>query len=369
MSYRILNVFVLFFIGLAGVLLFIPKAEAARCGGLNQRACKASPARYMGKPGRCARGQFYDIKTRACWSCPRGYNRTIFRIRGKKACQKKGAIVGKWFKARYHGATGCRRPSFFDPRRGGECWACPSGYNRTVWPVTGRGACKPRNPCASGLKKKRGFCVKQRQRQGGKLLNIANRDRKRIERLVIELAKSLSPYRHVQNVRFLRDLIKSKNANAIQRAVYRQPRLRLALDALRVAGFKTMTVGVASSLSVGVGGALETGVSLDTAKRRRPYIFQTRGYSAGLSLQAGNNVVISGYLDPNDRIGNRPTRYLQKWKPSQGFVSSIDGFVAGVGVALWYDYNNRFSGFSVSYSMGSVGAQIWEYNRVETMIQ
>ncbi len=356
-----------------GVALITPvfsitSAEAANCGGLNQKACSWSKATYRGKPLGCARGQFYDVSTRRCWSCPSGFKRTIFPIKSKKACQKRGKVLAGFTRARLYGAVGCRRPGFFDPRKGGQCWTCPAGFKRTVWPVTSKKACKAKPACRPGLKKKKGYCVAKRAKNQ-KLLNLAKRDKQRLQRVIGALAKALSPLQSVNQIKYIKRLVKNKDSRSLQKLVYNHPRVSVALESLRAAGFKTMTLGVSSSLSVGVGGMLETGTSLDTYKRNRPYIYQTRGYSGGVSLQAGNTIVLSGYFDPNHKIGNRPRGYFKKWKPSHGFVSSIDGLVAGVGVALWYDYNNRLSGFSVSYSLGSVGLQVWEYNRVETMIQ
>ncbi|MGH1350994.1 MAG: hypothetical protein ACRBBN_09320 [Methyloligellaceae bacterium] len=359
------------FFASAGAIISPSVAQAAACGGVNQPACSWSKARYSGKAQRCGRGQFYDIKRRECWSCPGGYKRTIFPLKGKKACQRRGKIVGHWSGARRHKSVGCRRPSFFDPRGGGQCWTCPSQYKRTIFPVHSKKACKARSACRAGLKKKRGYCVRKATKAGGKngLLNIAKRDKQKLKRLTLALARALSPLGRADQIKLIAKLAKAKNPQALQRVLYRHPKINAALETLRFAGYRTMTVGIASSISIGIGGALETGVSMDTAKRNRPYIYQTRGYSGGLSLQVGNNIVISAYKASNDRIGNRPRKYFDKWSPSHGFVSSVDGLIAGVGIALWYDYSNRPQGFSVSYSLGSVGAQIWEYNRVETMIQ
>lgn len=40
----------------------------------------------------------------------------------------------------------CPAGSFYDPRNQGECWKCPGGYSRTVFPVTGAAACERRTP-------------------------------------------------------------------------------------------------------------------------------------------------------------------------------------------------------------------------------
>lgn len=82
---------------------------------------------------------FFDIiYGGTCWSCPSGYNRTVYHVAANNACSGFQA-------AKYEGRYGCQAKygslAFFDPRNGGECWACPSGYVRTLEPVTAERAC------------------------------------------------------------------------------------------------------------------------------------------------------------------------------------------------------------------------------------
>jgi len=44
-------------------------------------------------------------------------------------------------KAKYHSKVGCKKGTFHDPRKGGECWSCPRGYSRSASAVTKKKAC------------------------------------------------------------------------------------------------------------------------------------------------------------------------------------------------------------------------------------
>ncbi|MDP6708966.1 MAG: hypothetical protein QF893_21695, partial [Alphaproteobacteria bacterium] len=88
----------------------------------------------------CPRGSFFDPrKGGECWSCPSGYKRSLAPVTAKNACAK--SVFGKTARAKYRGKHGCGRGQFFDPRKGGECWSCPSGYKRSLAPVTATNAC------------------------------------------------------------------------------------------------------------------------------------------------------------------------------------------------------------------------------------
>jgi neutral ceramidase len=95
-------------------------------------------AEYKGKAG-CPDGQFFDLLTGSCWSCPDGYNRTIFPIDGKSACEKPAYSL--FSSATKNGQAGCAPGQFFDLLTG-ACWTCPDGYNRTIFPVNGDSACE-----------------------------------------------------------------------------------------------------------------------------------------------------------------------------------------------------------------------------------
>lgn len=101
-----------------------------------------SKAKYHGKTF-CPKGAFFDPrKGGQCWSCPAGTHRTLFPVTGKAACEKRASLSAT--KATFRGKRKNSKPkgSFYDPRKGGEYWSCPRGYpRRTAYKVTDRRAC------------------------------------------------------------------------------------------------------------------------------------------------------------------------------------------------------------------------------------
>lgn len=96
-------------------------------------------------PPQPPKGQFRHWFSAHWYSCPNGYNRSANPdINATNACVK--TIPGKEYKARFVGKINKAKPkgSFYDPRKGGEYWSCPSGYNRSLAPVTANNACTKR---------------------------------------------------------------------------------------------------------------------------------------------------------------------------------------------------------------------------------
>ncbi|MGD9852258.1 MAG: hypothetical protein AB7T38_13435 [Nitrospirales bacterium] len=95
----------------------------------------------------CPKGQFWDVKggrglLGACYSCSKGYRRTAKAVTSSKSCQKGPKTFEK---ATFQRKKACKAEwpgSFFDPRKGGQCWLCGSGYSRNLNPVTSAHACE-----------------------------------------------------------------------------------------------------------------------------------------------------------------------------------------------------------------------------------
>lgn len=109
------------------------------CGDDGELACWVQKATHV-KSVACQPGEFYDLSTNACWSCE-GYNRTIFPIKDLKACEQPSREETR--KAKFISSINCdsNRGEFYDPIRGGQCYKCPPGYNRTVFHVDSNEAC------------------------------------------------------------------------------------------------------------------------------------------------------------------------------------------------------------------------------------
>jgi len=94
-------------------------------------------------PKKCKDNSFYDVSKGQCWTCPRGYKRTIAAVNSANACERAGGE--RFAKAITSGkgtgllGTDCKPGYFWDPN--GKCYKCPSGYNRTGHAVTSSKAC------------------------------------------------------------------------------------------------------------------------------------------------------------------------------------------------------------------------------------
>ena len=88
----------------------------------------------------CPKGQFWDAKDGYCYSCPSGFGRTAAAVDQWNACSKTAAA--KTSHATLTGKAVCKPGEFADIRNGGECWTCPTNYDRTVFPVNGKQACQ-----------------------------------------------------------------------------------------------------------------------------------------------------------------------------------------------------------------------------------
>ncbi len=101
-------------------------------------------AKRVGGSIGCGSGEFED--NGACFTCPSGTTRTVFAVTSDKACERAGGDIFK--PATRHGkgrgllGTDCNGGQFFDPN--GYCYSCPQGYNRTAHPVTSGKACSQR---------------------------------------------------------------------------------------------------------------------------------------------------------------------------------------------------------------------------------
>jgi hypothetical protein len=93
----------------------------------------------------CPAGAFWDPRNGGeCWSCPAGAKRTVFPVNSAKACLHPPKRTHGVAKQLERNLTICPAGTFLDPRNGGECWSCAAGYKRTVHPVTGGKACSKR---------------------------------------------------------------------------------------------------------------------------------------------------------------------------------------------------------------------------------
>ena len=117
------------------------------------QAIERVPADYKGKFVTSCKSygskSFLDVGTGDCYTCPASApSRSVFSVKGKKACFKKADLVYK--KADRHGKptgrivkTKCPSGQFLDVGKG-RCYSCERGYNRTARKVTSKKSCSKR---------------------------------------------------------------------------------------------------------------------------------------------------------------------------------------------------------------------------------
>ncbi|MDP9199388.1 MAG: hypothetical protein M3O07_09275 [Pseudomonadota bacterium] len=114
----------------------------ATCGVPGKPLCNPSAAELVGNSDvTCPSGSFPDLGRSACYSCPEGFTRSIHAVDDYKACQKPDSSISGGFQAATFQAPLCAAGSFYDPIRGGECYSCPAGYNRSAAHIDATNAC------------------------------------------------------------------------------------------------------------------------------------------------------------------------------------------------------------------------------------
>ncbi|MCF8178975.1 MAG: hypothetical protein K9J74_10750 [Sulfuritalea sp.] len=123
-----------------------PDVSRPTCGGVEngrpQAKCQAQSATFESAAvGKCPSGTFFDIGKWQCYSCPKSYKRTAAAVDTDRACSKTDSSVRGELKSASFVAPLCAKGTFYDPIRGGECWSCPSGYKRSAAHIDAANAC------------------------------------------------------------------------------------------------------------------------------------------------------------------------------------------------------------------------------------
>lgn len=106
----------------------------------------------------CPAGQFLDLGTWKCWSCPAGYVRTLAPITASNACYQPASNqcgAATFIRNNTYAGQGCPSGDFWDfmGQNGqdswmGSCWSC-NGWTRSGTPVNSGNACCKGVPASS----------------------------------------------------------------------------------------------------------------------------------------------------------------------------------------------------------------------------
>ncbi|MCA9551378.1 MAG: hypothetical protein KC933_15185 [Myxococcales bacterium] len=344
------------------------------CGGLYQTKCEFKRATSHGKAQNvgCPQGSFFDPrKGGECWSCPAGFGRTLAPVTAGNACSQ--GLFGKTIAATFvRTVWGCGGGQFFDPTDGGSCWSCPQYHNRSIHSVKGDLACTvyAQYTCDEGNKLQGNICVYSREKE------IETKARAELQKHANVILSAAHLAVDLGDNPSFGSAIKSNDPHVADR-VGGEPSYGEATQQAN-GRFNTMSVGaVASSSAIFVGGSLETGVAIDFKGTRPVYWYVGASYKFGPALSLDGGLNLGFWLAENNHI----------WGDSEGFVFGLSDLLsaakvlAGAGsaskafdlkagkslaVGIWFDTKTGdFQGFTVSPTV-SAGVDFGGYAKATT---
>lgn len=285
----------------AAALVSASPAEAATCGGKNQKACA-----WFKKGNEC--GNWLREVGGICKPCGSKNQRACKVISRGPAC-KSGLLIKK-----------------------GKC--VPA--NQTVIGKVGEGIGDVGKAVGDGVS---GILT---SRQVQKVQKAARDHGPRIARIARDAARVLP---RGDTARRVARAIKDKDAMAVQNILLSDPKFAPLLSQMQRMGFRTLTVGLESSGAFGLAGAHETGVSIDLSGRGKAKLYTTTSVAGGYIAGGGNDLVFSFFRARNTDIGGH----------AFGSIAEFD-VGSGAGLNMWFlPKPFDFAGFSLGVGVGSIG--------------
>ncbi|MEM6989396.1 MAG: hypothetical protein AAF721_02825 [Myxococcota bacterium] len=342
------------------------------CGGDGQAACAAKPARSHGKASNvgCPSGSFFDPRRGGeCWTC-NGKTRTVHAVTSASACGSHifdgGGVRAKFVRT----VWGCGAGQFFDLTNGGSCWSCPSGRFRGVAHVKSASAClvAPGNVCDAGMERSGASCQPSNEHQARQAAKaVMSKYSAEILRVIL-LGTGLAADGS------LTTLLGDKDPAAI-RAVMATGALRKAR--VRSPVFETITIGAATSAGlVAIAGSAETGIAIDVRAERPVQWYGSTAYQVGPALSAEAGLTVGLWrAESNALAGDAQGVVLGASDLAQLGTLLSDGLDfdlgASVSVSIWFSYPDdrgeiELQGIVVTPGVG-VGANLGGYVRGTTV--
>ena len=257
-----------------------------------------------------------------------------------KACAKD-LIFGPWRRATKKGSDKCDS-GFVDPIEGGTCWTCPSGGNRTVYPVNQGKACE-----YSSKAQKRGPDTQLLE-----LSSAAEANLKKISQDFSDKTKDVmgkineiytkvnGPLKQIFTNSSFANNIKNGNYDAIWNQIKSELEPLVndikSLEKLpqyqNLRKFTVMSISVSGSASAGVGVGVEQGLLIyfeNVIKLKGYYIY---GVVGGLTVGVSNSVSVGIWKNTIDCGAG--------YGVNLGFsVPTPAGVGVGGGGGIWFDGN------------------------------
>ena len=142
---------------------------------------------------------------------------------------------------------------------------------------------------------------------------------------------------------------------------------------------RTMTIGASAGAKVIFGGSAGAGGTIDLTGRLPTYAYGTADYSISLGFGGGAGIDVGFWVCQANKIGGDswgvefgPADIIAAAKWLKGVEGAKLGDMAkpgfDVGVALWFDYDNVFQGFSLTPNLGA-GADVGGVVKATTSVQ
>lgn len=368
------------------------------------KATRIGNAKKLG----CPSGQFKD--KRRCWSCPANYNRSIHPVDGSLACTVKASLTCdeglsvksdarcydpdidverkeapacgglyelkcEFAHAYYVGKPtrlDCPDGGFFDPRKFGQCWACPEDYARSIHSVAGHLACtaKASKTCEPGLRPDFGNIC-----QYSKAGEVEAAARLILNQYAASILEAVLLTYEIDGSDQIMAHVNAKNDEAAD-AIIRQENYDETSDAAQEDGINTISVGIIGSFNaVAIGSTGEHGLAFDLSGDGRVVKwYSSIDYKLGLALSVDSGLNVSFWTSENDGLSGDAHgmvfgitdafQLMNAVAKGKEILSATPGF--SVAVTVWFDYDMNFIGFSIT-PVASVGVDLGGYVRATTV--
>lgn len=334
------------------------------CGGRDAAPCDYTQAVRVGRAkqlGCAGKAVYWSPLKGGCWTCPADHERTLYPLTGKKACRNRDDAYARANKTSSY--WGCPEGQFHRLVKGygHACYTCGEAYTRRVAALDSPKACKVRREYQCD-----GALVARSHVRNGKLVSRcgdafdaqaqAAKVLKRRGELVNAATALLAELTRPGGVgKDLRAAIRAGDWAGAQSIVTGTGVFR---SGFLPADF-TLTVGLYGDLSLGVGTNGEIGVAITPGLKSGPLI---RLPHPGLDLMGYKSVGVTNDGIPGDgRISLSADAGLAVgiWSVNaEGLLGSAFGLTYGVSVAaapsvsVWWTDNGKDDWIGVQAALG-----------------
>jgi len=346
----------------------------------SKKACKRKGKSYYKKAKKhnkgkllkkCPKGQFLHAFNKTCYSCPSSYKRTVSKISSAKACKK--STNAKHARASRRGKAGCRKGAFRHGLRN-ACYTCPKKYIRTI--AGGKDLSKVRKACAQ-------YSLGFKPKFSPKFFKWAKAESRKIKKTYDPLIKQAVKFSKIMNTKKIRRSVR-RGTDAKKKKVL----IKISAD------FRRWAQNWLSKKKKASLGLPYDGVQVASADFVNSHDFNTDGYDPMKGMRVAVKADEKGLktfslgwaVDGSLLYGMTavPQFYAWDWTSDKkggkgGWYASLSnsaGITAGVDLApefgFWWDKKSKLEGKGHGFVVGAAvkgGAALafwWSYGKKKT---